>query len=226
MQRKDGERFAACLMAVADVYGKAMSEAVVGVWYRTLEPYDIKAIEDAFDRHVRSPDQGQYMAKPADIVKMLDGSSEDASLVAWTKVDRAVRQVGAYQSVAFDDAIIHRVLHDMGGWIGLGTKTEDEWPFIANEFRNRYRGYRLQGAWPDHPAHLMGITEAENTRKAQPNVVIPLVYIGDAVKAQAVQAGGTQKPMLGFTTASAALANDPTMRPRPPGGKPRLETVQ
>ncbi len=57
---------------------------------------------------------------------MLGGSTQDAALAAWSKVDRAVREVGPYQSVAFDDALIHRVLFEMGGWIPLGSKTEDE----------------------------------------------------------------------------------------------------
>lgn len=35
-------------------------------------------------------------------------------MVAWNKVDKAVRQVGAWTSVMFDDALIHRVISDMG----------------------------------------------------------------------------------------------------------------
>lgn len=225
MTPQDAERLGICLAGMAEVYGRELSEAVVGLWLRVLDGYRIEAIEDAFERHIKSPDQGQFMPKPADILRMLDGSSEDAALIAWTKVDKAVRSIGAYQSVAFDDAIIHRVLHDMGGWIGLGTKTDDEWPFVANEFRNRYRGYRLRGAPVEYPGHLIGIVEAENSRNVTGEQTVYVVYVGDTQTAKDVAARGSNKPLIGFSTASAQLSRDPNLQPRLVG-KPRLETVQ
>jgi hypothetical protein len=35
------------------------------------------------------------------------------------------------------------VISDMGGWVLLGSKGDGDWPFIAKEFENRYRGYRM-----------------------------------------------------------------------------------
>jgi len=77
-------------------------------------------------RHLMNPDTGQFLPKPADIVRMLGGRTLDRALMAWAKVDKAVRQIGTYESVVFDDALIHRVLHEMGGWVGMGQKTENE----------------------------------------------------------------------------------------------------
>lgn len=225
MNQNDAERLAICLTGMAEVYGRELSEAVVALWFKVLDRYRIEAIEDAFQRHVMSPDQGQFMPKPADILRMLDGSSEDAALIAWTKVDKAVRTVGSYQSVAFDDPIIHRVLHDMGGWIGLGTKNEEEWPFVANEFRNRYRGYRGRGAAVDYPNHLIGIVEAENARTGRGDQTVIVVYVGDTATAMDVAQRGSNRPLIGLSTASAALSRDPKLQPRAIG-KPKLETVQ
>ena len=118
-------------------------------------------------------------------------------LVAWAKVDRAVRQVGTWQSVVFDDALIHRVLHDMGGWLALERKTEDDWPFVAKEFQNRYRGYRGRSERPDYPPVLVGATQAHNSRVGG-GAPAP-VLIGDAGQARAVLAGGTTSPLVGFS---------------------------
>lgn len=199
MEPKDRKRLAACLMAASELYAREVSPAVSEVWARSLEPYDIGAIEGAFSRHFVSPDSGQYMPKPADIVKMLEGSSEDGALVAWAKVDKAVRQVGAYRTVVFDDALIHRVLHDMGGWIGFGMKREEDWPFVANEFVKRYRGYRLRREAADYPARLIGIHEAENHMAEAP------VLIGNPAKADAVLKGGSNAPLIGIHRAGAVL---------------------
>lgn len=198
MEPRDRSRFASCLLAASELYGKPIGDAVSAVWWDALQRFDIAAVESAFRRHFGSPDSGQFMPKPADIVRMVDGTSVDAAQVAWSKVDKAVRHVGPYASVAFDDPIVHRVLQDMGGWIALGTRTDDEWPFIANEFRTRYHGYRSRAEAPDYPPRLAGIAEADSTRRgltAQPEVTL----IGDAIKAKAVMAGGNAKPAIGMT---------------------------
>ena len=94
MQQPDRKRFASCLMACAEIYGKTLSDSVSAVWWDALKGYEIEAVEAAFGRHFRSPDVGQFMPKPADIIRMLAGTSLDGSMVAWSKVDKAVRTVG------------------------------------------------------------------------------------------------------------------------------------
>lgn len=181
MQQGERKRFVVCLTACAEVYGKPCSDAVIGVWWDALRQFDIGAVEGAFGRHLQSQDVGQFMPKPADIIRMLQGTSVDAAMVAWSRVDRAIREVGTYVSVTFDDPIAMRVLQDMGGWILLGTKDNDEWPFIGNEFRNRYHGYRSRGEIPECPPVLPGICQAENTSKGYSDW--PHVMIGDPQKA-------------------------------------------
>lgn len=164
MRHEDFEDFRDGISGVYGFYGKEVSGFALDVWWNALKGFDLAAIRDAFNRHLVNPDAGQYLPKPADIMRMLGGSTQDAALRAWAKVDRAVRQVGTYADVVFDDPLIHRVLHDMGGWIGLGMKTEDEWPFVAREFENRYRGYRMRSEKPEHPRVLIGLANAHNSK--------------------------------------------------------------
>lgn len=194
--------FADLLAGVMDLYGKPISEFATEVWWEALRPYDLPAVRLAFSRHVQNPDSGQFAPKPADVIRMLGGTTQDSALRAWAKIDKAVRHVGTYASVAFDDALIHRVLHDMGGWVGLGTKTEEEWPFVAKEFENRYRGYAMRNERPEYPPVLTGIAEAENVRRGLRSD--PPRLIGDATKAEAVMQSGTRRPLIGFATASVA----------------------
>lgn len=197
MERTDRKRLAHCLLAASELYGKSVSEPVADIWWNALRGYDIGAIEGAFQRHMTNPDTGQFMPKPADIVRIVAGTSQDGAMVAWAKVDKAVRTVGSYASVVFDDALIMRVLQDMGGWIALGTKSGDEWPFVANEFRTRYVGYRQRGEAPDYPSRLVGIAEADNVRRGLSRSEV--TYIGDLRKAQQIGAAGSDKPALGIT---------------------------
>lgn len=204
MTTDDFEDFRDGISGVMSFYGKGVSDFALDVWWAALKAFDLAAIREAFNRHLMSPDAGQFPPKPADIVRMLGGRSEDRALSAWAKVDRAVRSVGSYQSVAFDDPLIHRVLHDMGGWIALGQKTEDEWPFVAKEFENRYRGFAMRGETPDYPRALTGIAEAYNGAKGLRTD--PPRLIGDPQAAQRVMSGGTTSPLVQVSQAGSLAA--------------------
>ncbi len=195
------EDFSEGINGVMAFYGKTVSQFALDVWWSALKPYDLPAIIDAFNRHLASPDVGSYPPKPADIVRMLGGRTIDRALLAWAKVDKAVRQVGTYESVAFDDPLIHRALHEMGGWIGLGQKTEDEWPFVAKEFESRYRAYAARGETPEYPPVLIGIAQAHNEAKGIRSSGPRL--IGNQVEAERVMRGGGGADLIGNAMAGA-----------------------
>ena len=204
MQPKDYDDFVMILGATAELLAptRPLSNIAIGMWWNVMKPYDLPAVRQAFDRHMHNPDTGQFMPKPADILKMMSGSSQDSALVAWSKVDKAVRQVGTWESVAFDDAVIHRVLEDMGGWTMLGMKTDHDWPFVAKEFENRYRGYRIRNETPEYPPVMIGLAQAQNAQEKRE--IQPPVLIGDAPTAKLVMRGGTDQPLLGMTRADAS----------------------
>lgn len=210
MHQDEYDDFSNMLEAVSEYHGKKLTPGVIAIYWQGLRDLDLAAVRHALNAHVQNPDSGQFMPKIADIRRMLGGTTQDSALRAWVKVDRAVRGVGTYASVAFDDALIHRVLHDMGGWVGLGTKTEDEWPFVSREFENRYRGYAMRNDRPEYPPVMIGISDAENARRGFKAAAPRL--IGDATQAQAVMAGGTDRPLIGFGTAGESLPNVERLR--------------
>ena len=202
MRDDDRKDFAALVAGVMGLYEKEATPFVLGVWWEAMKPFDLPAVRDAMNRHATNPDNGQWAPKPADIIRLLRGSSQDAALVAWSKVDRAIRSIGPYRSVAFDDPIIHAVLADMGGWVAIAKKGEDEWPFVAKEFENRYRG-ATRVADLAYPKHLPGLAEQHNAVEGMA-VEAPLL-LGDPAKAQRVLAGGTEGGRLRITEHLAAL---------------------
>ncbi|BBE09704.1 Bacteriophage protein, Gp10 [Mycoavidus cysteinexigens] len=197
MKSCDFNAFDGLLQAVAAMYGRDLTSGVIALYWQGLQAYDLAAVREALNRHVNNPDTGQFMPKIADIHKMLQGSTQDSALTAWSKVDRTMREKGPYQSVIFDDPLIHRVLSEMGGWIQLSTKHEDDWPFVRNEFVNRYRGYRMRSEVPDYPPVLIGIAEMTNQQLGFE--VAPPLLVGSAAMAQQVMRQGTDQPLLEFT---------------------------
>ena len=194
MNQQDFDGFTDIMQVVAESYSKRLSDGVIALYWQGLQEYDFAAVKEALGRHLRNPDTGQFMPKIADIMRMMQGTTQDAALVAWTKIDRAVRLVGTYQSVVFDDALIHRVLADMGGWVMLGAKTDGDWPFVAKEFEARYRGYKGRHERPEYPRVLVGLAEQHNTVSGH-DLPQP-VLIGNKIKAISVMDGGTQQALL------------------------------
>lgn len=203
MIESEKANFAEILYALGQYCDKDLPKGVIEIYWNGLKHLDFSAVRDAMSRHVHNPDTGQFMPKIADITRMLGGTSNDKAMVAWAKVDKAVRHIGPYRSVVFDDPIIHRVLVEMGGWISLGEKQTDDWPFVAKEFENRYRGYAMRGETPEYQPVLTGISNAHNEKEGF-KTESPML-IGNAEKAQEVMRLGVDRPTIGFTQAGANL---------------------
>ncbi|WP_394064516.1 DUF6475 domain-containing protein [Alcaligenes sp. WGS1538] len=198
----------AFFVLMADVYAfyrQDLSRFALNVWWQAMKTFDGAAVRMAFDRHCVNPDNGQFLPKPSDIVRLLQGSTQDSALAAWAKVDRVMRTVGSYRSVLFDDPIILAVVQDMGGWVALGMKTEAEWPFVAREFENRYRGYALQPQF-SYPRWLVGAAELHNAQAGQ--AVEPPLLVGDADKARALLSGACAGPQIVIKPLGKSELND------------------
>lgn len=176
MGPNDRQGFASAMLAVGEVYGKKLSVQQSELYWEILKGYPLADVQAAIHRHMADPDSGQFLPKPADIIRHMAGSTDTQAMRAWTKVDKAVRTVGSYQSVIFDDWKIHAVIHDMGGWIALCSMQTEEAPFKAREFEKRYRGYR-DGDDMGYPRQLIGRSEAHNSQNGY-KVDAPLL-LGD-----------------------------------------------
>ena len=177
MKTTDADRLSMILGACADLYGKSISEGAMSLWWGALERFDIEQVEQAFKRTIEDPDGGQYMPRPADIIRRIEGTASDRSLIAWGKVLDAARHVGAYQSVVFDDAAIHAAINDMGGWPKVCRLPTDDLPFTQKRFCDLHRAYSTR---PGHayPARLVGDHEESNALRGYD--VAPPLLIGDA----------------------------------------------
>ncbi|WP_042298983.1 DUF6475 domain-containing protein [Paraburkholderia kururiensis] len=187
---EDRIRFGLALTALAEMYSRDLSEPLIEMYWRGLVPYSIEAVEDASARYMASPDDLQRMPRPGDLIRIMGGTTKDAALLAWTKVDRAVRTVGTWCSVVFDDPMIHRVISDMGGWTRFELTNEKEWPHVGREFENRYRALTMNRVESAYPSRLIGSSEAYNGQHGFE--AAPLRVIGDIERARLTYAGGSR----------------------------------
>jgi hypothetical protein len=173
----DTPRLIEVLAALADLYRTKLSKPMLDIWVAAMRPYPLGEIQRALSWHTTHGEAGQFMPKPADIVRHIQGSAADHAMLAWSKTHDAIRLVGPWASPVFDDPLIHVVIRDLGGWIALNAVTSEELPFREREFITRYRSAASRNAIPPRVPRLTGISEAENSRNGK--IIAPPTLVGD-----------------------------------------------
>lgn len=117
------------------------------------------------------------LPSPAEIRKFCLGTREDDLNIrisqAKNKLEIGLSSIGTYNTVVFDDPIIHLVVRDLGGWIKLGKMDRDDFEkFMTFEFPKLYKGYATRKN-TDIPVMLTGISEDKTIN-----------YIGNKEKAK------------------------------------------
>lgn len=86
MINADRKSFFKLIADISAFYRKDFSEFSGTVWWEAMKPYDFAAVSDVPNRQtVVNPDVGQF-TMPADVVRMLQGSTQDSALVAWLRL--------------------------------------------------------------------------------------------------------------------------------------------
>lgn len=207
MKEDDKPKLFALIADVMAFYGKDTSPFALGVWWSACRPFDLEQVRGALNAHAMDPESGVYPPKPADLVRLLQGTSTDRSRQAWGKVMDAMQRVGAYQTVVFDDAVIHAVIDDLGGWMKLCRSEMAELSYTEHRFCESYRAYiNRPGALERYPSKLLGQFEIENRQNGRK--VSPPVLLGDPAKAQKVLTLGSSEGRQQITVLGALSGLD------------------
>ena len=197
--------FAVLLKSVMDYYGKDVTPFLVSIYWDGLKRFDFEDVSRALNAHAQNPDSGQFWPKLADLVRMIEGSTESQGMRAWSKVRSAITSVGKMQSVVFDDPLIHVCIAEMGGWYALACCMESELPFKARDFEKRYQAYRSRREVPEFQPMLIGGHEADNRLNGFSDRTKP-VLIGNPERAQVVLERGRGHGVVRITDGRAAAA--------------------
>ena len=187
MNDTEKPKFAQSMAAIGEIYGKDISEVMIGIYWNALKPYPTEDVQRAFQGHTRDTDNGQFFPKPADLLRHIEGNKDGRALQAWSKAYKAICSYGRRNSVVFDDPAIHAVISEMGGWIEFAGVTEEELPFRAREFEKRYRAMLITGVQKCETI-LIGMDDAQNIRSGFQETPKPFL-LGDVIKAKQIRNG-------------------------------------
>jgi hypothetical protein len=130
------QKFSEVLMAAGLVFNKEISETLVRVYLKALQPHSPASCTQALERLITT---SKFMPRPADIIEALEGDTHAQALVAWPEVERLARDSS---NAASSDPITQAVIQEMGGWKRFGQAKYAEYPFLQREFLDRYKTFK------------------------------------------------------------------------------------
>ena len=155
MKSSDKKRFLELITGLANTFRIDLSVKDIKNYWLFLRQYSLAELEKAVIAYCASPEGHRFMPKPGELIAAMEGSALQQAQQALSKVLNAVRRIGGDASVIFDDALIHAVIDDMGGWVRLCGMYQREESFKQHEFESLYVGYRRYPP-KSYPRQLLG----------------------------------------------------------------------
>ncbi len=211
MKPQEFEQFSQLITDVLAFYRQDVSGFALQVWWQACANFELEQVTKALTAHAMDAERGQFAPKPADLVRQLAGTATDRAMLAWGKVHDAMGRVGAYQDVVFDDAVIHAVVEDLGGWVKLCRTEIKELGYVQHRFAEAYRAYAGKPEGMVYPRKLIGEgNQANDAALAMRGLKPPApAVVGDRDRARAVyRAGGVgAKTQIAFNNPVQALGH-------------------
>ena len=173
MNDEDKKDFAVLMTGVAEAYDKQISKSLLQLYFGALKEFTLYQVSEAISKHLLDPDSGQFMPKPANIVKHISGNTQQKQRdidsraeFQWDgSVVRAVREVGSYRTPNFKDPITKAVISTWG-WPELCKLTEEQLVWKRKEFIQQYNNYMTRPI-EQLPNHIAGLEDIEKVREEQ-----------------------------------------------------------
>lgn len=131
------------MFALAEAVSQEITPFKIEIYFKALEDLSIEDIERAVWSIIRTRTTVTF-PKVAEIRQALHGNVSDRAEIAWNKLVGAIRSIGAYSSVIFDDPVIHAIVEREGGWGKLCDKTSEELKWFGKDFLRMYSVYEEQ----------------------------------------------------------------------------------
>ena len=185
MKQTDFKEFKRAFGTLCELFEKEATAIMQAVYFKALSHYEIGPVTKAIEAAMIGC---RFFPKPVELLELLDGGGkqalDDAAQLAALDVMNAVKRVGAYNTVVFEDPVTAAVIQEgFGGWVricaDLGSKSE-KW--FCKDFAAMYTTFQRSGR--RFNGKLLGLVEAANQERGFNQYLPEPVMIGKA---------GTQK---------------------------------
>lgn len=172
MTENDRKRFSEILAVLCEVYNQDITETKTKAYWEALNDIDIDVISQNATKHLKTE---KFFPRPSEL--RLGESDEDIGMLAYNKLQSGIRSFGYYDSIKFDDPVIHSVIELMGGWLDVSLRENDQW--FIKDFLNIYKSMQLK---KEHLEYIKGINEIDNGARGYGEFIKSPALIGESGK--------------------------------------------
>lgn len=161
MTQADKARFATALAGMGEVFDREIKIAVAEIYFRALERFSIDEVEAGISKACSSL---RFFPKPVELIEAITGGGqnlEDKAHVEATKALGAVKNVGTYSTVVFDDPVSQAVImQHFGGWYRLSELMAADEKWFLKDFAKAYASFARSGI--KHFGSMPGLSSGSN----------------------------------------------------------------
>ncbi len=168
MKESDRKQFIEILGMMGEIYNQDLSELKIKAYWEVLKDLDIEVISNNATKHLKTE---KFFPRPSEL--RLNVSDSDVALLAYNTLYSAINQFGYYDSVKFDDPVIHSVIELMGGWMKIYEQEQDQW--FEKQFISMYKALQHK---KEHPEYIKGFFEIDNSLRGYDEFIPSPVLIG------------------------------------------------
>lgn len=141
------QRITEIITIFAELVDRKVSDLLMKMYIKLLDPYPLDKIQAAAE-HLFQTKTFNKLPLPAEFIQYID-PPEDRDAQALKALETALDKIdhrGGNYSVCFDDPVIHRVIHFLGGWVAFCDSTRElrndtDWRFWRREFVQAYKSF-------------------------------------------------------------------------------------
>ncbi len=170
---KNEKQLSEWLVLISEKFDKELSQGMIQMIKETLKPFPDQECKDAMKEVLL---RGRFFKDLLpDLMDRLDGGGK--AMEAWQKVDKAIQEHGAYDTVVFDDPRIAVVIDLMGGWVFVAQSDNEQHKWNGINFQKHYAAVKA----PRVNRILPGVHDKNNISRGFEGQKV--VQIGDPVHA-------------------------------------------
>lgn len=186
MTLNERQRKGLAVGALAEMFGRRLTDAALDMYVAALEGIPAEAIERAAQEMAST---GDAFPPPARLREAAgDARPADRATLAFAALERAIGEVGYYKSPNFDDPLINATVRMLGGWERVCEMPGEEFDkWYRKEFERTYQTLSRTGVGDEAAAPLVGFHERTNLVgghevRSRETVATGLPWAGEQVK--------------------------------------------
>lgn len=170
------ETFKNGIAGMCELFGHELSKASARLYYEAVKDLTDDEFNQAVGRVIRTR-KFRNLPMPGELISSISEDPDIAASMALARVEKAMREIGAYKSVIFEDPAITATISVFdGAWTGICAMPEQEWKFARKDFLRLYKGFI--GRRMNVQERLIGIEEHQNSQAGYLDRIPDPVRIG------------------------------------------------